>query len=168
MIDVGGNDHAAAGHFVAHKLGRQLLAVGNVTHLFGDDTLARIVHLREVAVRVFLLTPGKPLGARAGDAVAVAVIAVRSMGRSHRVHTFLISKLYLSPPFLRRRPTWITVRCIRGWRFSAQSATSSAWRGSRQGFNEKNYSDSVLRRSKRRSAVGSSTAGGWVCETGVC
>src|SRR6266567_148740 len=62
-------------------------------------TLARIVHLREVAIRVFLLTPGKPLGARPGDAVAVAVIAVRSIGGSHRVHTFLISKLYPSPPF---------------------------------------------------------------------
>src|SRR5258708_9425643 len=30
MVNVRGNDHASASHFVAHKLGRQPLAVGNV------------------------------------------------------------------------------------------------------------------------------------------
>jgi hypothetical protein len=35
-------------------------------------------------------------------------------------------------------------------------------RASRQGLNDKNYSDSLLRESKRRSTVGSSTTGGGV------
>src|SRR5713101_2565710 len=65
------------------------------------------------------------------------------------------------------RPTWITVRCIRSWRFSARSGTSSACRESRQGFNDKNYSDSVLRQSKRRSTIGSSTAGGGLRNRGM-
>jgi len=52
------------------------------------------------------------------------------------------------------------------WRFSARSGTSSACRGSRQGVNDKNYSDSVLRQSKRRSTMGLFK---WVvgCETDV-
>ena len=52
MVDVGGNDHAAAGHFVAHQFGRQLFAVGDVTHFFRDHALAGVVHLGEVAGRV--------------------------------------------------------------------------------------------------------------------
>ncbi len=50
MVDVGGDDHAPARHFVAHQLRRELLALGHVEHLFRDQALARIVHLREVAV----------------------------------------------------------------------------------------------------------------------
>ena len=76
MVNVRGNDHAAARHFVAHQFGREFLAVGNVAHLLGDHALARVVHLREVAVGVLLLAPRKPLCARLGD--AVAVIAVRN------------------------------------------------------------------------------------------
>ena len=49
MIDVGGNDGAAARNFVAHQLWRELFAFGDVLHFFGDDALARVVHLREVA-----------------------------------------------------------------------------------------------------------------------
>src|ERR1700680_950340 len=99
MVNVCGNNHTSTSYFVAHKLGRQLLAVGDVAHFFGDHAVARIVHLRKVAVRVFLLSPGKPLSARPGDAVAVALVAVCAIGGSHRVHTFLISKLYPSPIF---------------------------------------------------------------------
>jgi hypothetical protein len=49
MVDVGGDDGAAARHFVAHKLWRNLLTRCDVEHLFGDDALARIVHLRKIA-----------------------------------------------------------------------------------------------------------------------
>ena len=48
MMDVGGNDGAAARDFAAHKLRRQLLALGDVLHLFGDDALARKMHLRKI------------------------------------------------------------------------------------------------------------------------
>ena len=76
MIDVGGDDHPSAGNFVAHQLGRQLFFVGDEGHFFGDYALARVVHLGEVAGGVFLLAAGKPLGARLGDGVTVAAIAI--------------------------------------------------------------------------------------------
>ncbi len=72
MVDVGGDDHAPARHFVAHQLRRELFALGHVEHLFRDQTLAGIVHLREVAVAVIRLAAGDPLGAQFGRAVAVA------------------------------------------------------------------------------------------------
>ena len=46
VIDVGGDDHPAARHFGADQLGSEALAVGDVVHLFGDDALAGVVHLR--------------------------------------------------------------------------------------------------------------------------
>ena len=49
MMDIGGNDGAAARHFVAHQLGREFFALGDVLHFFGDDALARVVHLRKIA-----------------------------------------------------------------------------------------------------------------------
>ena len=52
MVDVGGDDHAAASDFIAHQFGRDLFAVGDVAHLFGDDALAGVVHLRKIAVFV--------------------------------------------------------------------------------------------------------------------
>ena len=67
MVDVGGDDHAAASDFVADQLGRDLFAVGDVLHFLGDDALAGVVHLREVAVfvlAVFGFALGEPLGAR--------------------------------------------------------------------------------------------------------
>src|SRR5580704_1852364 len=75
MIDVGGNNHPAAGHFVAHEFGRDLFTMSHVAHLFRDDAPARIVHLREVAVAVLPLAPGKPVCARLGGAVGVIAVA---------------------------------------------------------------------------------------------
>ena len=49
VVDVSGNDGAAARNFAAHELGRNFFALGNVLHLFGDDALARKVHLREIS-----------------------------------------------------------------------------------------------------------------------
>ena len=46
MVDVGGNDHPSARDFGADQFGGQVLALGDVLHLVGDDALARIVHLR--------------------------------------------------------------------------------------------------------------------------
>ena len=46
VMDVGGDDHAPARHFVAHGFRRQALARRHVLHLFGDPALPRIVHLR--------------------------------------------------------------------------------------------------------------------------
>ena len=50
MVDVGRDDHAADSNFVANQLGRYLLALGDEEHLFGEQALARKVHLRHVAV----------------------------------------------------------------------------------------------------------------------
>ena len=49
VVDVGGNDCAAARHFVAHELRRNLLARRHVLHFLGDHALARVVHLREIS-----------------------------------------------------------------------------------------------------------------------
>ena len=54
MVDVGGNDGAAARHFVAHQLRRDFLAHRHVVHFFGDHALARIVHLRKVLAPPFI------------------------------------------------------------------------------------------------------------------
>jgi len=45
MVDVGGNDHAAAGNFVAHQFAGNLFAASDEFHLFGDHALAGVVHL---------------------------------------------------------------------------------------------------------------------------
>ena len=55
MIDVGGNNHAAAGDFVAHQFGRELFVVRDVAHFLGDQALTGIVHLGKIAVSVRLL-----------------------------------------------------------------------------------------------------------------
>ncbi len=52
MVDVGGNNHAAAGDFVAHQFGRELFVVRDEGHFLGDYALTGIVHLGEIAVRV--------------------------------------------------------------------------------------------------------------------
>ena len=49
VVDVRGNDRAAARHFAAHQLRLDLFAPRHVLHLFGDHALARVVHLRNVA-----------------------------------------------------------------------------------------------------------------------
>jgi hypothetical protein len=49
VVNIGGNDGAAARDFAAHQLRRELLARGDVFHFFGDDALARIVHLRKIS-----------------------------------------------------------------------------------------------------------------------
>ncbi len=80
MVDIGGDDHASTGDFVADQLGRQLFFVGDEGHLFRDHALAGVVHLGEIAVGVFFLAAGQPLCARLGDAVTVAAIAIGSHG----------------------------------------------------------------------------------------
>src|SRR5271155_179099 len=45
MVDVGGNNHAAASHFIAYQFGRNLFAVGDVAHFLRDDSLAGVMHL---------------------------------------------------------------------------------------------------------------------------
>ena len=98
MVDVGGDDHASAGNFVAHELGRELFFVGDVAHFFSDYALARVVHLRKIAGRVFLLAAGEPLGAGLRGAVSVAAIAVAicvAIAGSHdRNATFSMSQDY--------------------------------------------------------------------------
>ena len=49
MVDVGGNDGAAARDFAAHQFRLDLLARRDELHLFGDHALARVVHLRNVS-----------------------------------------------------------------------------------------------------------------------
>src|SRR5271170_502395 len=49
VINIGGNDGAAARHFVAHQFRRKFFALGDVLHLFGHDAQARVVHLREIS-----------------------------------------------------------------------------------------------------------------------
>ena len=48
-MDVRGNDHAPAGSFAADELGLEFFALGDVLHFFGDDPLARKMHLRDIA-----------------------------------------------------------------------------------------------------------------------
>src|SRR5690348_7804429 len=48
MMDVGGDDGAAASDFAADKFGVELFAFGDVGHLLGDDAEARKVHLGDV------------------------------------------------------------------------------------------------------------------------
>ena len=53
MVNVSGNNHAAAGNFITDLLRRQLLFLSYVFHLLSDDTPASVVHLGKVAIRVF-------------------------------------------------------------------------------------------------------------------
>ena len=50
VIDVGGDDRAAAGHLGAHELGVEALADSDELHLGRDDALARVVQLRDGAL----------------------------------------------------------------------------------------------------------------------
>ncbi len=84
MVDVGGNDHAAAGDFIAYEFWCDLFTVGYVAHFFCDDALAGVVHLGEVAVGVLLFACGQPLSARLGDGVSIAGIAIIGGHRSAR------------------------------------------------------------------------------------
>ena len=52
MVDVGGNNHASAGDFVANQFGRKLFPVGDVSHFLGDHAIAGITHLGEIAVGI--------------------------------------------------------------------------------------------------------------------
>ena len=86
MVDVGRNDHVADGDLVADQLGRDLLALGDEEHLFGEQALARKVHLRHVGVagaRGFFAALRDPLGARIGRGRAVAAIgSTHNLGNS--------------------------------------------------------------------------------------
>src|SRR5947209_12120391 len=71
MVDVGGDDHATTGNFVANQLGRELLLLPDILHLLSDDAFAGEMHLREVAVTHLGglgATFGDPLCARPGNA----------------------------------------------------------------------------------------------------
>src|ERR1700728_2535559 len=81
VADVGVNNHASAGDFVADEFGCQLFFVGDIGHLFRHDRLARVVHLRKIAAGVFLLASGQPFCAWLGDVAAIS-IAIR--GRHDR------------------------------------------------------------------------------------
>src|SRR5208337_1717716 len=74
MVDVGRNDHAAAGNLVADQLRRKFLAAGDVVHFFADDSLAGVVHLGKIAVAICRFTAGNPLRPRLGGAVAAGVV----------------------------------------------------------------------------------------------
>ena len=52
MVDVRRDDHASAGNLIPDQLWRYLLPLGDVLHLFGDNALTRITHLREIAVGI--------------------------------------------------------------------------------------------------------------------
>ena len=85
MIDVGGDDHAAARDFVANQFRRKLFAVGDVMHLLGDHALAGIVHLRKIAVGICCLAACNPFGARRSDAAPIVLVTVASVaGRTVR------------------------------------------------------------------------------------
>ena len=58
MIDVGGNDRAAARDLVADEIGRQPFADGDELHLGGDLALARVMELRDAAARCAPRTQG--------------------------------------------------------------------------------------------------------------
>jgi hypothetical protein len=49
-MDIGGDDHAAAGDFVSDKIGCDPLAPGDVFHLLRDMALAGVMHLCTDAV----------------------------------------------------------------------------------------------------------------------
>ena len=51
VMDVGGDDGAAARDFAADQFRLELFAPRDVLHLFGDDALPRVVHLRDVSRR---------------------------------------------------------------------------------------------------------------------
>ena len=85
MIDVGGDDHAPGGDFIAHQLRSKLLFARNVFHLFGDHAAAGVVHLREVRVAAsssFCASPPQPLRTQLWHFVAVAglVSALKVLG----------------------------------------------------------------------------------------
>src|SRR3984957_11594341 len=52
VVNVGGDDAAAAGDFAADDLGIEFFALGDVLHFLGDDAFTGEVHLRHVAVAV--------------------------------------------------------------------------------------------------------------------
>ena len=45
VVNVGGNDHAPARHFIANGFRRQALALRDVFHLLGDTPLTGVIHL---------------------------------------------------------------------------------------------------------------------------
>ena len=59
VIDVGGNDGAAARHFVAHEIRGQALASRDERHLRRDLALARVVQLRHRLSRLRVRSTGR-------------------------------------------------------------------------------------------------------------
>ncbi len=48
VMDIGGNNGAAAGHFAAHEFRLDLLPASDMFHFFSDDALTGEVHLRKI------------------------------------------------------------------------------------------------------------------------
>src|SRR5258708_37030043 len=95
MINVGGDNHAAAGNFVPKQLGSEFLAVRDILHVFRDHASAGIMHLGEIAVGVGGFAVGDPFGARLGGpryVVAVSVVAISVVAVGGRRHGFPLGK----------------------------------------------------------------------------
>ena len=86
MIDVGRNNHAAAGDFFTNQFRRDFFAVSDVSYFLSQDALAGIMHLREVAVLIFCVAAGDPLRTRPGNAVPVIVPVVAAAVAVCRIH----------------------------------------------------------------------------------
>src|SRR6266851_8439661 len=52
VMNVGGDDGAAAGDFAAHEFGFDFFALGDEEHFFADDAFACQVHLRHVFIAI--------------------------------------------------------------------------------------------------------------------
>ena len=90
MVDIGRDDHAAAGDFVAHQFRGEFFPLGDVEHLLGDQALAGVMHLREVAVFVVGCAASQPFRAGLGNCAVTASIRVgagagRTIRRGHGV-----------------------------------------------------------------------------------
>jgi hypothetical protein len=103
MMNVGGNNHPAAGDFVAHEFGRQLFAAGNVRHLLGEHTLAGIMHLREIPIAILGLATGDPLRPRSRPAVSIAARS-RAVTGSHAEPPSLDVLVFLCLSIIRWNP----------------------------------------------------------------
>src|SRR3954451_22946094 len=106
MIDVGGDNHAAGGNFVAHNVRRELLFFRNVRHLLGDYAKTGVVHLREVLIVAFggLFTsaddPFSPRLRHCDSIAAMRSISTSAVVSAHLFAPFASNKNYTH---LRRR-----------------------------------------------------------------
>ena len=78
MVDIGGNNHAPAGHFVTNQFRRERFPARNVSHLLGNDPLPGVVHLGEVSVSIVGPAIFDPLRSRLGNTVCIDGSAIRA------------------------------------------------------------------------------------------